>query len=145
MDYKQLSDELCQMHITYAGAINQALDRISAKGEDGIVLWLGQRKQDTFPTDIVKHFHLSPGRVANILKVLEQKGAIVRSPDPEDGRKVQVRLTEKGKAYARECYTGMVEQHTWLLETLGEKEAVHLARIMKQVLRMVEQGQIKAF
>ena len=39
MDLMKLSDELCQLHITYAGAMNRVLSEVSAKGRAKCPLW----------------------------------------------------------------------------------------------------------
>ena len=144
MNFTQMSEELCQLHIRYAGAMNQMLDGISARGEDGVVLWLYQRGQETFSTDVIQHFHLSPGRVANILKKMEQKKLVERRKDAEDQRKARILLTEEGRAYADQSYAEMVEEHRAILEALGGEEAEQLLRLIKHILTMVDSGQISS-
>lgn len=76
MDYQKLSEELCELHIQYAGTMSRLLSETYARGEDGLLLWLANRNQRTYSADIANHFSLSTGRVANILKNLEQKHMI---------------------------------------------------------------------
>lgn len=134
MDYIKCSKDLCELQIRYAGAMNEILDTISSKGEDGIVLWLSQRKQETFPIDIVEHFRLSSGRVTNILRSLEKKDLLHRIPDTEDKRKVRVELTAKGKTYANEQYALMLKAHQRVLEALGDEKSRNLIELMKTIL-----------
>jgi len=142
MEMIELSKELCQLHIKYAGVINQVLDGISAKGEDGVILWLSLREQDTYPTDITQHFRLTSGRVANILKRMEEKHWILRCPDQTDQRRSSISLTEDGRAYAERYYEEMVRQHLAVVEVIGERESIQLVELMKHMLQMIEQGQI---
>lgn len=142
MDLMKLSDELCQLHITYAGAMNRVLSEVSAKGEDGIVLWLYSRHQETSPTDIVRHFSLSTGRVTNILRSLEKKQLLFRLHSPEDQRRVCVYLTDKGKNFAKETYTRMVERHAKLIELLGTEETVKFMNIMEHIMILAEDHNI---
>jgi len=47
---------------------------------------------------LARLLHLHPSTLTGILKRLEQKGLIVRRPDPEDARRVLVRLTRRGRS-----------------------------------------------
>ena len=45
---------------------------------------------------------MTTGRIANILKVLEESDLVVRTPDALDKRRVQVALTDRGEQVAEE-------------------------------------------
>ena len=137
MDMTQQLHELCELHITYAGVLNKVADGISARGEDGIVIWLNMRKSIAYPTDIVNHFCLSPGRVANVLKTLEQKQLVTRTHSADDHRKVCVQLTEKGKVYAQKCYDDLLDAHRGILEKMGEEESELVLKLVNRILKAV--------
>lgn len=103
------------------------------------MLWLNGRRERTCSSDISRHFHLTTGRVANVLRALERKGLVVRSQDPEDLRRVYVELTDPGRDYAQECYQKMLRDHQSLLETIGEEDAANLMEVMSHILKLVEE------
>lgn len=142
MDIMKLSDELCQLHITYAGVINRVTNEISAKGEDGIVMWIYSRHQETCPTDIVRHFNLSTGRVTNILRSLEKKQLLFRLHSPEDQRRVCVYLTDKGKSFAKETYAQMVDRHAKLIELVGAEEMLKMMKLVEHIMILAENNKI---
>lgn len=142
MDYSEISEELCQLHIRYAGAMSRVQRSLSANGEDGFLLWLDRRKERTCSSDISRHFHLTTGRVANVLRALEKKGFISRCQDPEDLRRVYVEITDRGRSYAQDCYQNMLQNHQSMLEAVGEADAVHLVEVMGHLLKLVEEERL---
>lgn len=97
-------------------------------------------KSRTYATDIIKHFGLTPGRVANILKKLEQRQLIVRHEDTVDQRKFCILLTKKGVMYANELYSQMNDGHARILAALGQEDASEGLRILKRVITLINNG-----
>ncbi|MCU1474494.1 MarR family transcriptional regulator [Amnibacterium sp.] len=64
-----------------------------------------------------------PQSIASTLNALEQAGLVARSPDPQDGRRAIVELTEAGRAEDRGNRQAREEWLTAALESqLGEEE-----------------------
>ena len=68
----------------------------SLRGENAVLTWLVRQEEDVHPGDLAEKLSLVPGRMTDILKTLEKKGMIRRERDPEDRRRVLVRITPKG-------------------------------------------------
>ncbi|AGC68849.1 transcriptional regulator MarR family [Thermoclostridium stercorarium subsp. stercorarium DSM 8532] len=140
MDIDSMAVELSQMHIDNAKLLTQIANALSMSGEMGVLLWLSQQKSRTYATDIIKHFGLTPGRVANILKKLEQRQLIVRHEDTVDQRKFCILLTKKGVMYANELYSQMNDGHARILAALGQEDASEGLRILKRVITLINNG-----
>lgn len=140
MDIQKTAEELSQMHVDQAKLLAQMGSAISASGEVGVLLWLSQRTHDTFAIDVVEHFGLTPGRVANIIKRLEQRGYIERIQAADDQRKVRIFLTDSGRERAQVFYDEMNTSHAHILEALGEEEAAYAMRILRHIISLIEQG-----
>ena len=76
-------------------------------------------------------------RPANILKQLERKGYIERTPGTQDKRKVLVCLTAAGREYAKQVYRKEVDGYAWLLRVLGETDAREFMRLLKQGVKLL--------
>lgn len=140
MDVDRLAKELSQMHIDYAKLLTQIANALSINGETGVLLWLNQQEKDIYAIDIIEHFRLTPGRVANILKKLEQRQLIKRQEDGEDQRRSRISLTEKGILRANTLYMQMNVGHAQVLTALGQKDAVEGVRILKRIISLVDDG-----
>ena len=134
MDFRRLSEELCQIHFDHARDWNRACESITTHGEDGLMIWLLLGGDGAYSMDIARHFDLTAGRVANILRGLETKGYIARLQDRRDLRRAQIVLTPQGRAFARAKYEEMLSAHEKLLERMGEKDAETFVRLLNKVL-----------
>jgi len=140
MDINRLAEKLSQMHIDDAKLLTQIANALSANGEMGVLLWLNQQEEDIYAIDIIEHFGLTPGRVANILKKLEQRQLIGRQQDVEDQRKFRIFLTEKGISRANALYEQMNDSHTRILAALGHEDALEGMRILQRIISLVNEG-----
>ena len=89
----------------------------------------------------VLHFLLRHGgtagpseRIAALLKHLEAKGWIVRTPDADDERRVDVVLTEAGAACIRERLSAVLDEVSGLLSALSPEEAAEYVRLQRKLL-----------
>jgi len=90
-------------------------------------------------SDLAKQMHVSPAAITQTLDALERKKMIERIKSETDRRVTFIAPTRKGRAVIKNTYgrfnskkhrlTMMKE----LLEYLGEKDSVELARIMERV------------
>ncbi|MGY1826637.1 MULTISPECIES: MarR family winged helix-turn-helix transcriptional regulator [unclassified Blastococcus] len=70
------------------------------------------------PGDLARALVLSPAAMTNRLQRLEERGLVVRRPDPEDGRYGVVELTAAGKALVDQAVTDHVATLDRLLADL---------------------------
>ena len=80
---------------------------------------------------LARVLHLDPGTVSATLRRLERQKLLQRGRDPEDGRRVVLRLTEAGRAMARHR-AGTVESGVIRLLEVSSKQEIETAR---EVLR----------
>ena len=139
MDYRKYSEELLDLQIDCSGALNQITANTLIRGEDSLLLWLCRQDAAVFPTDIMHHFRLSSGRVANILRSTQKKGLITRCQSGDDLRRNCIRITDEGRAYASACREKILESQTAVLEGLSEKEAGNLAETFRRILQNVDE------
>lgn len=139
MDYRKYSEELLDLQIDCSGALNQITANTLIRGEDSLLLWLCRQDAAVFPTDIMHHFRLSSGRVANILRSTQKKGLITRCQYGDDLRRNCIRITDEGRAYASACREKILESQTAVLEGLSEKEAGNLAETFRHILQNVDE------
>lgn len=105
----------------------------SLRGENAVLTYLMRHVEEVHPGDIADALSLVPGRMTDILKTLEKKGMIRREKDPEDGRRVLVRITPKGSRSVMERREQIREQYSGLYETLGLEDTVRLIELLKKV------------
>lgn len=140
MNIEQAAQELNQLQIDHAKALTRTATSPAAGGEIGVLLWLKEQQNEVFAIDIIEHFGLTPGRVANILKRLEEKKFIERRHNTEDLRKTFIRLTESGMQFAEEQFTHLTNRHTQLFSALGEEDTRHTLRILRKIIAWSESG-----
>lgn len=113
----------------------------SARGECFVLRCLARSSIPLLPSDLSEQIHASTARIAVVLNRLERKGYISRSIDPEDRRRILVRLTDKGQAYADSIRTQLCENMKHLLEELGEQDVKEYLRITQRILRITQTEQ----
>jgi DNA-binding MarR family transcriptional regulator len=90
------------------------------------------------PTELYRSLLLSSGTMTNRLDRLERSGLVRRQPDPADGRRVIVRLTERG----REVIDAAMDDHTAslgrMLSVLSETERRDLEDQLRRLLSRLE-------
>lgn len=118
------------------GAISNAggMDVLNAaRGEVGVLGYLVGHGGAATPSALGEALHVSSGRVANTLKMLERKSYIVRETNPEDGRGVIVRITPAGKAFGEASFADAVRVVSELIGPLSPEERVELAKLVDRV------------
>jgi DNA-binding MarR family transcriptional regulator len=76
--------------------------------------------------ELAKLEQVSPQSIGATLQTLEAKGLIARAPDPGDGRRVILSLTDAGHATVQSKRTARTEQLTRVLATLTAEERSRL-------------------
>lgn len=138
MNIEQKAEEFSQMHIDHPRLFGQIASLLTGSGETGVLLWLAQQKKECFAVDIIDHFGLTPGRVANILRKLEERGYLIRRQDTMDQRRSSLQLTEEGRVHAGLVDRKVKEQHLQLFRGLGEDDSADILRILKKMISMSE-------
>lgn len=87
------------------------------------------------PRQLSATLMLTTGGMTGRLDKLERAGLLRRSPDPHDRRGLQVTLTDEGLRLIDEAVgAGLAVQTEALTESLNEKQAGHLADLLRELL-----------
>ena len=132
-----MAKELVEMQVENARPLSRIADCIVARGEEQILLMLAHRNEAVCAGVLTEHVGLTSGRVANILKQLERKGYIERTPGTDDRRKVLVCLTASGWQYAKQVYQKEMDGYARLLRVLGGQDAQEFVRLIKQGAKLL--------
>lgn len=140
MDKQKTVHEMNQIHIDHAKQLTQIANALSSSGESGVLLWLNQQEEDVFATDIIDHFGLTPGRVANIMKKLEDKGYVFRQHPNDDLRRSYIRLTETGRDFAEKLYQQMSENNENIINAFGEEQTLICLQNLRDFIARMDDG-----
>jgi DNA-binding MarR family transcriptional regulator len=89
--------------------------------------------------DVAVDLDLSPGQVSRHLDTLEAAGLLIRSHNADDGRALDVEITDAGRARlaaARQTALGIVELD--FLSHITPSETAALAHIATKILRAID-------
>ena len=119
MDYSVLAAELLSFRtaLHHLPAVRR-LDEMSG-GEYFVLHFLLRHGGTAGPSELSRSLYASSARIAALLKHLEAKGWIVRTPDADDERRVDVVLTEAGAACIRERLSAVLDEVSGLLSALS--------------------------
>ena len=137
---EELSRDLLRMNIKYSGQIAKLADFLSARGKYGALHILYQKGAPCSAGCLAEVLGLTPGRVANVLRVLEKEGHIVREKDKGDRRRIMVSLTSSGCQYVTAIYEDAERIHRRLVQEIGEKDICDYIRITKRLLELSDEG-----
>ncbi|WP_406209057.1 MarR family winged helix-turn-helix transcriptional regulator [Kitasatospora sp. NBC_01560] len=90
------------------------------------------------PSELRADLNLAPASVTGRLEALERRGFIVRTPSTEDRRRVDVELTEAGRAAWHEALDVVGREERRLLGVLAPDERQVLSDLLRRVLLVVE-------
>ena len=106
----------------------------SIRGEYGVLNCLNDLEEGASAGDLGRRLHVVPGRMADILKKLEEKELIVRTKDFADRRVVIAKITEKGRAVSDERRQEIHKEYKGMFDMLGENDTRELIRLLRIVL-----------
>lgn len=89
-------------------------------------------------TALAESAMLTSGAMTNRIDRLEEQDLVRRTKDPEDGRKVLVKLTDKGLKLIEGATEARFETAMDALESLSARQRVSLANLLRLVLTAQE-------
>lgn len=134
MDYRKLAERFLQTGYSRARCGPRPPIDQSMRGENFVLFFLSQNAGSVSPSDISAAMNVSTARIAAALNVLENKGLITRSINPDDRRHIQVSLTQQGRDEAEQRRQDGLTRTVRLLEFLGEHDAKELVRIWGRLM-----------
>lgn len=82
--------------------------------------------------------HSSPPAVSRVLNALEEKGCVMREPDPENRRRTRIILTEKGEEIRRKGCALSGEYFDRVLARMGEEKMLQFLSLWKELVEIME-------
>ncbi|MGV6805037.1 MAG: MarR family winged helix-turn-helix transcriptional regulator [Ruegeria sp.] len=89
--------------------------------------------------DLMSSMMVTSGTTTNRIDQLERAGLVKRSTDPNDARRILVRLTKKGKTLVDKAIIDHSETQRQLLGGLSTQEVETLDNLLRKLMRDVEQ------
>ena len=117
--------------------IADTMRRISeGKGsQKRILILLLEEKHALTQKELTDRLKVQPGSVSEVLGKLESSGLISRTPNAGDRRTIDIHLTEKGEAAAREAQRHRSERHRQMFTALSDAEKQTLLRLLETLNR----------
>ena len=113
-------------------AQSQAFDSLN-HGEGPALLLLLKADAGLSAGAMSETMGITTGRMANILRRLEEKKLVDRTVVPSNRRKASITLTDEGRAYARGLYDHIRRRAISVLDVLGRDDAETLIRILRKL------------
>ena len=99
----------------------------------------------TTMSDLARIVNASPSRLSHVVRKLEERGWVARSPSPQSRRVTVVRLTQEGYDVLAEAAPGHVGTVASLVfDGLGGEDVEQLRRLMTHVLERLEASGLDA-
>ena len=136
MTINELADKMIQMRFFALEELVSFPGRILNRGEERVLLFLYKQNGHIMVGDLTNAFALSTGRMANILRQLEEKKLISRTQQKDDKRKFEVALTKKGIKHSEALFQDLQEQHRNFLKQMGKKDAEELLRLLEKAVKI---------
>ncbi len=109
--------------------------KVIFKGEEAVLFCLYKKfkQQDVTPSEISEELNISTARVAASLNRMQAKELITREIDPDDRRKIIIKLTEKGIHAAESLKENQLAKINVILTKLGEQKVAELLTIIEKI------------
>ncbi|GAA1356305.1 MarR family winged helix-turn-helix transcriptional regulator [Streptomyces beijiangensis] len=99
---------------------------------------LAGRGGKSAPSDLARDLDLAPASVTGRLDALERRGFILRTPSPTDRRRVDVELTDAGRATWLVAMEAVGHEEYRLLDVLSSTERTQLNDMLRRIMLTAE-------
>lgn len=113
-----------------------------AAGMRAILLYLSKQEGIVTAGMVSDSMNVSTARVAVLLKKMEAKGLIAKERDPEDARKINVKLSERGQALAAQAHEQIRTHVEAIIDQIGMERLLEFAAISKEIHAIVQPPEI---
>ena len=98
------------------------------------------RYPDRSPNDFATGVERDKAQVTRVLKELEARGLIKRTPDPRDGRAVRIHLTEAG----RRCHLALEEHRANVAAAVSHTISHDELDTLQTILKKIQDGMVNS-
>lgn len=110
----------------------------STHGIGCVLRYLEETDRAVSAGEISGHMKVSTARVAVLLRNMQEKDLIVKSPDPDDARKIMVTLSAHGKEIIRQKKEQFIRYIMHIAERIGEERFEEYIRISEEIHDIVD-------
>lgn len=128
-------DALERMHTIMSGSHSAMMEHMNRvhRGEPAVMRELAAQGACT-PGHLAETTGNSPGRISAILAALEKKGWATRTVDPENRRRVIVRITPEGRNLVTLHRQMREERLRWIFGQMGERRTAEFLDLLAQFM-----------
>jgi len=116
------------------GSVEGRQSAAASRGELFLLSYIYQQSDPVLPGTLSDLMCVSAARISRLLRTLEERGLVVRSASPHDHRRVEVRLSEAGKAYVEGFQRQVRQRISAIVKALGEEDTQTFLRIAERIL-----------
>jgi len=110
----------------------------------GFVLLNIDKENGTPSTALGPLMGMEPTSLSRILKTMEDKGAICREKNPEDGRSVIIKLTDYGKKMREVSRGHVIQFNETIANSISEKELAGFFKVTDTINKLIAEKEIFA-
>lgn len=133
--------------MTLFGSAQQVLkDRMQAQAEQGLgplhlrALCLCLRNPGSTQQQLVQHMGKDKGQLARLIRELEDRQLLVRTPDERDGRVWRLAVTSEGEEKCQWFYAIEAQLASDMFEGLRPQERQQLEQLLNQLRERINMG-----
>lgn len=128
--YSNLAESFDKMIIHFQ---SQTMDKFNlySKGETCALHFLLEKGDYVLPSEIGEALQCSAARITKLITQLEQKGQVLREMDPNDRRKIKVKLTNDGLERAQKEKEEIYMKIEKIFSEMGKEDAKEFMRTLK--------------
>ncbi|RPD99587.1 MarR family transcriptional regulator [Aureibaculum marinum] len=93
-------------------------------------------------TSLGPQMGMEPTSLSRILKTMEEKGAIYREKNPEDGRSVLIKLTDYGKEMRKISRASVIAFNERVRGELSEEQINHFFEVTEKINQLIAEREI---
>lgn len=111
----------------------------SITGPQLVCLLTVEESQPITAAQLARAIHVSPSTLVGVLDRLEKKGLVARLRDSTDRRRLNITLTEAGRALAAAAPPPLQDKLTSRLSNLSELERAAISLALERVAKLMEE------
>ncbi len=121
---------------------NEEASKFEGSMAIGFALLSIDREDGTPSTAISSRMGMEPTSLTRTLKTLEEKGLIIRKKNPDDGRGVQIYLTDLGKQMREQSKITVLKFNEVVKQNISEEKLNHFIEVADVINDLITEKKI---
>lgn len=121
---------------------NEEASKFEGSMAIGFALLSIDREDGTPSTAISTRMGMEPTSLTRTLKTLEEKGLIIRKKNPDDGRGVQIYLTDLGKKMREQSKITVLKFNEVVKQNISEEKLNHFIEVADVINDLITEKKI---